>query len=266
MIYIRGDAMGKATQAARLSVVSALLLGFAGFLTSAASAAPTPRLGEYYGTQNGTVVEFELVKSHGVIKGHYLGRALSFPSSAPPSCFSSEADFLFGNPGVFLFAVRNGRITDLHRPKRHDVFGFSGSFSGQSKASGKFAEAVAGGGCVADWTAEWVSRPTFAKTGTWVGNGDGLGVTFEVSGGGRIASDFKFTIAKPIGKCDGPFGVGGTSFIPPTGSSFSSAFEVEGDGAGFVASFPSATSATGTFKGTGGCQSPAMAWNAQPSG
>jgi hypothetical protein len=264
MIYVRGDAMGKATQAARLSVVVTLLLAFAGFLTSAASAAPTPRPGEYYGSQNGTVVEFALVKSHGVIEGHYLGRALSFPSSAPPSCFSTEADFLFGNPGVFLFAVRNGRITDLHKPKQHDVFGFSGSFSGRSKASGKFAEAVAGGGCVADWTAERVSRPTFPTTGTWVGKGDGLGVEFKVSAGGRIASEFKFTTAS-IKNCSGPFESPG-GFIPPNGSSFSNFGEALGTGWGYVASFSSATAARGTFKATGGCQSAAMAWNAQPSG
>lgn len=263
--------MGKATQAAGLSAVAALLLGFAGFLTSEASAAPIPRPGEYYGTQNGTVVEFELVKSHGVIKGHYLGRALSFPSSAPPSCASTEANFLFGNRGVFLFAVRNGRITDLHKPKRHDVFGFSGSFSSQSKASGKFAEAVAGGGCVVDWTAERVSRPTFPTTGTWVGKGDGLGVEFKVSAGGRIVSEFKFTTANPIrtptGECSGPFGLGGSWFIPPNGSPFSDFGEAEGTGWGFEnLSFPSATAATGSFKGTGECQFAPMAWTAQPSG
>jgi hypothetical protein len=248
-----------------LSAVVALLLVFPGSLATPANAAPAPRPGVYYGSENGTVVEFTLVKSHGVIKGHDLARALSVPSSAPPSCFSTEAGFLFGNPRNFLFAVRNGRITDLHRPKRHAIFGFSGKFSGRSKAGGKI-EAVPGGGCLTRWTAERVSRPIFAKTGTWAGGGDGLGVTFKVSAGGRIASDFKFTIAKPIGNCDGPFGVGGSSFIPPTGSSFSSALEVEGAGWGYDATFPSATSATGTFKGTGECQSPAMPWNAQPSG
>lgn len=269
-IYIHGDAMRKTPQAARLSAFVALLLAFIGILAAPANAAPTPLPGEYYGSENGNVVEFALVKSHGVVKGHYLGRALNnFPSSEPPQCQAlfKEARYVIGNAAHFLFAVRNGRITDLHRPKRHEIFGFSGSFSGRSKASGKFEQPLGGGArCVTSWTVERVSQPTFAKTGTWVGGGDGLGVTFKVSAGGRIASDFKFTLAKPISKCDGPFEVGGSSFIPPTGSSFSSAFEVEGDGAGFVASFPSATSATGTFKGTGGCQSGAMTWNAQPSG
>lgn len=260
---------GKAPQATGLSAFVALLLAFIGILAAPANAAPTPLPGEYYGSENGNVVEFALVKSHGVVKGHYLARALNFPSSEPPQCqgLLSEPGFFFGNAGVFLFAVRNGRITDLHRPKRHEIYGFSGTFSSRSKASGKIEEPLRGGArCVTSWTAERVSHPTFAKTGTWVGKGDGLGVTFKVSAGGRIASDFKFTLAKPIGQCDGPFDVGGGSFIPPAGSSFSSAFEVEGDGAGFVAGFPSATSATGTFKGTGGCHSAAMAWNAQPSG
>jgi hypothetical protein len=273
MIYVRVDAMGKATQAARLAVVAALLLAFAGFLTSAASAAPTPRPGEYYGSQNGTVVEFALVKSHGVIKGHYVGRAVSFPSSNPPSCQaqSTEARFMVGNYRQFLFEVRNGRITLLHKPKQHNAFGLSGSFRGRSKASGKIEEQVAGGGrCLAGWTAERVSRPTFAKTGTWVGKGDGLGVEFKVSAGGRIASDFNFTLTKPIGRppndCPGPFEVGGSWFIPPNGSSFSSGFDVGGVGWGYVASFPSATAATGTFQATGECQSAAMAWSAQPSG
>jgi hypothetical protein len=254
-----------ASQATRLSVSAALLVAFAWSLATPANAAPVPRPGVYYGSENGTVVEFTLVKSHGLIKGHDLARAQSFPPSAPRACASTEASFLFGNHRTFLFAVRHGRITDLHRPKRHEIYGFSGSFSGRSKASGKFAEPVPGGGCVTRWTAERVSHPIFAKTGTWAGGGDGLGVTFKVSAGGRVASDFKFTIAKPVGNCDGPFGVGGSTFIPPTGSSFSRALEVEGDGASFVASFPSPTAATGTFKGIGGCQSPAMGWNAQPS-
>jgi hypothetical protein len=120
------------------------------------------------------------------------------------------------------------------------------------------------------WTAELVSHPTFPATGTWIGTGGGLGVTFKVSAGGRIASDFKFTIASPIGKspndCVGPFGLGYSSFIPPDGSSFSRAAEAEGAGWGFVASFQSAKSASGTFQGTGECQSAAMAWQAQPSG
>jgi len=266
--------MGKATRAAGLSVVAALVPAFAGFLTSAASAAPTPRPGEYYGSQNGTVVEFSLVKSHGVIKGHYVGRAVSFPSSDPPSCqaLSTEARFIVGNYTKFLFEVRNGRIALLKKPKQSDVYGLSGSFSGRSKASGKIEEKVAGGGrCVTGWTAERVSRPTFAKSGTWVGKGDGLGVTFKVSAGGRIASDFNFTLANPIrtpnGECSGPFGVGGSWFIPPNGSSFSDFGEAEGAGWGFEnLSFPTARAATGTFQATGECQSAAMAWNAQPSG
>jgi hypothetical protein len=255
-----------------VSVFVALLLAFIGILAVPANAAPTPLPGEYYGSENGNVVEFALVKSHGVVKGHYLGRALSdFPSSEPPTCqmLFKEAGFIIGNAAYFLFAVRNGRITDLHRPKRHEILGFSGSFSGRSKASGKFEQPLGGGArCVTSWTAERVSQPTFAKTGTWVGRGDGLGVTFEVSAGGRIASDFNFTLANPIGRdCSGPFGLGGTWFIPPDGSSFSSGYaEVEGAGWGYDATFPSATSATGSFKGTGECQSGAMPWNAQPSG
>lgn len=267
MIYVRGDAMGKATQAARSSVGAALFLAFAGFLTSAASAAPTPRLGEYYGSQNGTVVEFALAKSHGVIKGHYLGRALSFPSSDPPSCqaLSTEARFFIGNYRQFVFEVRNGRITYLHA-KGHIALGLSGSFSGRSKASGKIEEKVGGGGrCLTGWTAERVSRPMFATSGRWVGKGDGLGVEFKVSSGGRIASEFNFTTAS-IKDCSGPFELGESRFIPPNGSSFSVFGEAEGTGWGYVASFPSATAARGTFKATGGCQSEAMAWNAQPSG
>jgi hypothetical protein len=274
MIYVRGDPMGKATQAAGLSVVAALLLAFAVFFTSAASAAPTPRPGEYYGSQNGTVVEFSLVKSHGVIKGHYAGRAVSFPSSDPPSCQaqSTEARFIVGNYRQFLFEVRDGRITLLKKPKQHDVFGLSGSFRGRSKASGKIEERLAGGvRCLTGWTAERVSRPTFAKTGTWVGKGDELGVEFKVSAGGRLATDFNFTLANPIrtptGECSGPFGLGGSWFIPPNGSSFSDFGEAEGTGWGFEnLSFPSATAAMGSFKGTGECQFAPIAWTAQPSG
>lgn len=264
--------MGKSRQAASLSAIVTLLLAFAGLLAPPAIAARTPRPGVYYGTQDGTVVEFVLVQSHGVVKGHYLGRELKFPSSAPPSCqgLGTGASFFFGNAGVFLFAVRNGRITDLHRPKRHEIYGFSGRFRGRSKASGKIAVPIGGGvRCLARWTAERVSRPTFPKDGTWSGGGDGLGVTFKVSGGGRFASDFEFRLAKPIGNCDGPFklgGLGGTRFIPPDGSAFSEAVDFGGPGVDLVASFPSAASATGTFQGTGECHSAAMAWNAQPSG
>ncbi len=248
-------------------------MGFTGFLTTAANAAPAPRPGVYYGTQDGTVVEFVLVKSHGVVKGHYLGRELSFPSSAPPSCqgLGTGASFFFGNAGVFLFAVRKGRITDLHRPKRHEIYGFSGRFRGRSKATGRIVVPVGGGvRCVASWTAERVSRPIFPQDGTWSGGGNGLGVTFKVFGGGRFASDFEFKLAKPIGNCDGPFKLGerlgGTRFVPPDGSSFSEAVDFGGAGAGLVASFPSAVSAAGTFQGTGECHSAPMSWNAQPSG
>lgn len=252
-------------------VLVALLLAFIGILPAPANAAPTPLPGEYYGSENGNVVEFALVKSHGVVKGHYLGRALNnFPSSEPPPCqmLFKEARFIVGNAADFLFAVRNGRITDLHRPKRHEILGFSGSFSGRSKASGKFVQPVAGGGrCLTGWTAERVSHPTFAKTGAWVGTGNGLRATFKVSAGGRIASDFKFTTANSIGQgCSGPFDLGGSWFIPPNGSSFSGTAEAEGAGWGFDAGLLSATSATGSFKGTGECESGAMSWNGQPSG
>lgn len=270
-IYIHGDAMGKSRQAASLSAVLALLLAFAGFVAAPAIAARPPQPGVYYGTHDGTVVEFVLVKSHGVVKGHYLARELS--SSAPPSCqgLGTGADFFFGNAGVFLFAVRKGRITDLHRPQRHEIYGFSGRLRGRSKASGKIAVPSGGGvRCVVHWTAERVSNPTFPKDGTWSGGGDGLGVTFKVSGGGRFAYDFEFKLVKPIGNCDGPFKLGGfpggARFIPPDGSSFSEAVDFGGPGVDLVAGFPSAASATGTFEGTGECHSAAMSWTAQPSG
>lgn len=264
--------MGKSLQAAKLSVFVGLLLGLglAGSLAAPASAAPAARPGEYYGSENGNVVEFTLVKSKGVIKGHYLARALNFTASDQSPCLNvaAEAGFFTGNAAQFQFVVRNGRITNVRLPP---PLGFSGSFTGRSKASGRIVLPLAGDvRCVFGWTAERVSHPTFPATGTWIGTGDGLGVTFKVSAGGRIASDFNFTIARPIGKppndCVGPFGLGYSTFIPPDGSSFSRAAEAEGAGSGFVASFQSATSASGTFQGTGECQSPAMAWQAQPSG
>jgi hypothetical protein len=260
-----------APRAARLPFFVALLPVLMGFIAAPASAARPPLPGVYYGSKDGTVVEFVLVKSHGLLKGHYLGR--EFPSSAPPSCqgLGTGANFFFGNAGVFLFAVRKGRITDLHRPRRHEAFGFSGRFRGRSKASGKI-DLPAGGGerCVVRWSAERVSRPIFPKDGTWSGGGGGLGVTFEVSDGGRFAFGFEFKLAKPIGNCDGPFGfggrLGGARFIPPDGSSFSEAVDFGGAGAGFVAGFPTAMSATGTFQGTGECHSASIPWTAQPSG
>jgi hypothetical protein len=254
-----------------VSVLAALLLAFTGILAAPANAARTPLPGEYYGAQNGIEVEFVLVKSHGVVKGHYL--ALRVLPSAPPSCrgFGSGAHFLFGNPGAFLFAVRKGRVTDLHRPKRHEVFGFSGRFRGRSKASGKIAESAGGGArCVLGWTAERVSSPMFPKDGTWSGGGDGLVVTFKVSSGGQFVSGFEFKLAKPIGSCDGPFRLGGflggARFIPPDGSSFSEAVDFGGAGVDLVARFTSTTSATGTFQGTGECHSAPISWTAQPSG
>ena len=110
-IYIHGDAMRKTPQAARLSAFVALLLAFIGILAAPANAAPTPLPGEYYGSENGNVVEFALVKSHGVVKGHYLGRALNnFPSSSHPSVrrCSKKPDTSSGMQHIFCSPFGTG--------------------------------------------------------------------------------------------------------------------------------------------------------------